>query len=196
MPYPKNELPVVAFASLQEWSAWLHTQPTTSKGLWLKLSKAGSGARSLTKQQAIDEALCYGWIDGQLKSYDDRHWLVRFTPRRPGSRWSQVNRDRALELIALGRMTPRGLEEIERARRDGRWDAAYPPQSKATVPPDLQRALEADPAAQRHFEQLDSRNRYAILYRIEDAKKPGTRAQRIEKFVEMLSRGDTIHPTK
>jgi uncharacterized protein YdeI (YjbR/CyaY-like superfamily) len=186
----------MTFVSLERWNAWLDAQPATSNGLWLKLAKAGAGEPSLTKQEAIDGALCHGWIDGQLRPYDDRHWLVRFTPRRRGSRWSQVNRDRALELIELGRMRPRGLDEIERARRDGRWKAAYPSQSKAKVPPDLQRALDADAAARRHFEQLDSRNRYAILYRIEDAKKPETRAQRIAKFVAMLSQGQTIHPKK
>ena len=198
MPEKKDTLPVVGFSSIEEWNAWLDAQPRTSSGVWLKLEKAASrkGRASLSRQEAIDGALCNGWIDGQLRPYDDAHWLVRFTPRRRASKWSQVNRDRALELTGLGRMTAAGLNEIERARRDGRWDAAYAPQSKATVPPDLQAALEANPAAKRHFELLDSRNRYAVLYRVHEAKKPETRGQRIARFVDMLSRGESIHPPK
>jgi uncharacterized protein YdeI (YjbR/CyaY-like superfamily) len=196
MPEKKDTLPVIGFSSIEEWNAWLDAQPRTSSGVWLKLGKAASRRASLSRQEAIDGALCHGWIDGQLKPYDDAHWLVRFTPRRRASKWSQVNRDRALELMGLGRMTAAGLDEVERARRDGRWDAAYAPQSKATVPPDLQAALDANPAAQRHFDHLDSRNRYAVLYRVHEAKKSETRAQRIARFVDMLSRGESIYPPK
>jgi uncharacterized protein YdeI (YjbR/CyaY-like superfamily) len=190
----KASLSVLAFASCAEWEAWLEVEPSMSKGVWLKLAKATSGIPSISKQEAIDGALCHGWIDGQLDKFDADHWLVRFTPRRPKGKWSQANRERALALIKLGRMQPAGMREIEQARRDGRWDAAYAPQSTATVPADLQSALDRKPAAKRRFEQLDSRNRYAILYRVHDAKKPETRAQRIEKYVTMLARGETIHP--
>jgi uncharacterized protein YdeI (YjbR/CyaY-like superfamily) len=192
----RSDLLVLAFASLAEWTAWLEAQPSASKGVWLKLAKAASGMPSISKQEAIDGALCHGWIDGQLDKFDANHWLVRFTPRRRKGKWSRINRERALALIELGRMRPAGLREIEEAKRDGRWDAAYAPQSNATVPQDLQSALDRKPAAKRHFDQLDSHNRYAILYRIHDAKKPETRAQRIEKYVTMLSRGETIHPKR
>jgi uncharacterized protein YdeI (YjbR/CyaY-like superfamily) len=192
----KTGLPVLAFASSAEWEAWLEAQPTTSKGVWLKLAKAASGIPSVSKQEAIDGALCHGWIDGQLDKFDADHWLIRFTPRRPNGRWSQDNRERTLALIKLGRMRPAGMRAIEQAKRAGLWEAAYAPQSRATVPEDLQSVLDRSPRAKRHFDQLDGRNRYAILYRVQDAKKPETRAQRIEKYVAMLARGETIYPTK
>ena len=195
-PKTKIDLPVLAFASSAEWEAWLAAQPDTSKGVWLKLAEAASGIPSVSKQEAIDGALCHGWIDGQLDKFDADHWLIRFTPRRPNGVWSRINRERALVLIELGRMRPAGLKEIERAKHDGRWEAAYAQQSKATVPDDLQSALDRKPAAKRHFEKLDSHNRYAILYRVQGAKKPETRAQRIEKYVTMLARGETIYPKK
>jgi len=195
-PNIKTGLPVLAFASSAEWERWLETQPTTSKGVWLKLAKAGSAIPSVSKQEAIDGALCHGWIDGQLDKFDANHWLIRFTPRRPKGKWSQANRERALALIELDRMRPAGMMAIEQAKRDGRWESAYAPQSKATVPDDLQAALDRNPHAKRQFSQLDSHNRYAILYRVQDAKKPETRARRIEKYVAMLARGETIYPTK
>ena len=196
LPNTKAGLPICAFASSAAWEAWLDAQPAASKGVWLKLAKAASGVASVSKQEAVDCALCRGWIDGQLDKFDADHWLVRFTPRLPKSKWSQANRERALVLIRLGRMRPAGMRAIEEAKRDGRWEAAYAPQSTATVPEDLQSALDRSPAAKRRFDQLDSRNRYAILYRIHDAKKTETRVQRIEKYVAMLARGETIHPTK
>ena len=189
-------LPVLAFADAAAWEAWLAAQPPGSKGVWLKLAKKGSGIASVSKAQAIDAALCHGWIDGQLQPYDDRAWLVRFTPRKPRSKWSEVNRKRAQELIAEGRMSPAGLAEIEAARSDGRWSQAYAPQRTAEVPADLQSALDAAPAARKLFGELDGANRYAILYRIHDAKKPETRAARIARFVDMLNRGETIHPRR
>jgi uncharacterized protein YdeI (YjbR/CyaY-like superfamily) len=192
----KSGLPLLAFASSSEWEAWLEAQPTTSKGVWVKLAKAASGLPSVSKQEAIDGALCRGWIDGQLDKFDTNHWLIRFTPRRRTGKWSQVNRERALALIELGRMRPTGMREIEQAKRDGRWEVAYAPQSKAAVPEDLQSALDRKPTAKRLFDRLDSRNRYAILYRVHDAKKPETRAQRIEKYVAMLARGEAIYPKK
>ena len=192
----RRQLPVRAFKSAAEWDAWLEAEPITSPGIWLKLAKSAAGIPSVTKQQAVDCALCHGWIDGQLKAFDVDYWLVRFTPRRPQSRWSRVNRERALELIKFGQMRPAGLREIQRAKRDGRWDKAYHPQSRATVPDDLRAALALSPKAKCHFDQLDSHNRYAIIYRIQDVKKPETRARRIERYVSMLARGDVIYPKK
>ncbi len=186
-------LPILAFKDAADWEAWLVAQPRSSKGLWLKLAKAASNIASVSKSEAIDGALCHGWIDGQLDKYDADYWLVRFTPRKPKGKWSAVNRARADELIALGRMAPAGLAEIASARADGRWDAAYAPQSRATVPDDLAIALEASPEALAFFETLGGANRYAILYRIGEAKKPETRISRITKFVEMCARGETVH---
>ena len=186
-------LPILAFPNAAAFDAWLAKQPAESPGLWLKLSKKGSGIPSVAKAEAIDAALCHGWIDGQLNPYDEKSWLVRFTPRRPGSKWSQVNARRAEELAAAGRMRPAGLAEMEAAKADGRWHAAYAPQSRAEVPPDLKAALDANPKAAAFFAGLKGANRYAILYRIGDAKRPETRARRIAAFVEMLARGETVH---
>jgi uncharacterized protein YdeI (YjbR/CyaY-like superfamily) len=148
----------------------------------------------VTYAEAVEAALCHGWIDGQKAKLDDARWLQRFTPRKRGSRWSRINRDKAEALIAAGRMRPAGLREIEAARADGRWDAAYDGQRTATVPEDLQRALDADPAARAAFDDLNSVNRYAILYRVQDAKRPETRARRIAQFTAMLARGEKLHP--
>ncbi|HZC45377.1 MAG TPA: YdeI/OmpD-associated family protein [Candidatus Acidoferrum sp.] len=194
-PKTRNELPVRAFASSAEWEEWLQAQPRTSKGVWLKLAKSASSIASVSERGAIDGALCHGWIDGQRDKFDADYWLVRFTPRRPKGKWSQLNRARALVLIKLGRMRAAGSREIEQAKIDGRWKAAYSPQSKANVPRDLKSALERNPGAKRYFERLDSHNRYAILHRVETAKKPETRADRIEKYVTMLRRGETIYPS-
>jgi uncharacterized protein YdeI (YjbR/CyaY-like superfamily) len=192
----KDGLPIDAFPSASAWEQWLAKQPRSSAGVWLKLAKKGSGAKSVTRQEAIDGALCYGWIDGQLQKYDERYWLVRFTPRSPRSKWSAVNQARVQELIAAGRVKPAGLDEVERAKADGRWEAAYPSQNKAAVPNDLQVALDAEPRAGSLFSKLDSANRYAILYRIHHAKTPEVRARRIADHVQMLARGETIHPLK
>jgi len=191
-----RDLPVIAFKSQQAWNAWLTSQPAQSKGLWLKLAKKSSGVASVSRQEAVDTALCHGWIDGQLDSFDDKYWLIRFTPRRSKSIWSEKNRARSLELIEMGRMRPAGLNEIERAKKDGRWNAAYAGQSTAQVPDDLRTALEKRGKAKKFFETLDSRNRYAILHRIHTAKKTETRIARIEKFVTMLVEGKTIYPLK
>jgi uncharacterized protein YdeI (YjbR/CyaY-like superfamily) len=196
MANAKRDLPVIAFKSQQAWDAWLASQPAPSKGLWLKLAKKSSGIASVSRPEAIDTALCHGWIDGQLDSFDDNYWLIRFTPRQSTSRWSEKNRTRALELVALKRMQPAGLREIERAKKDGRWSVAYAPQSTAQVPDDLGAALAKNRKAQSFFETLDSANRYAILHRIHVAKKPETRVARIEKYVAMLIEGKTIHPPK
>jgi uncharacterized protein YdeI (YjbR/CyaY-like superfamily) len=156
--------------------------------------KKNSGIESISHAEALDVALCYGWIDGQAAKFDDNYWLQRFTPRRPRSKWSKINREKVKQLMEKGEMKPAGLQEVERARADGRWDAAYEAQSKATVPDDLQRELEKNDLAREFFATLDSRNRYAILYRIQDAKKPETRARRIEKYVAMLGEHKTIYP--
>src|SRR5882757_7524796 len=192
----KRDLPVIAFKSRQAWDAWLTSQPAQSNGLWLKLAKKSSGIASVSKLEAIDTALCHGWIDGQLDSFDDNYWLVRFTPRQSTSKWSEKNRARALQLVELKRMQPAGSNEIERAKKDGRWDAAYAPQSTAQVPDDLRAALARNKKAKGFFETLDGTNRYAILYRIHTAKKPETRMARIEKYVTMLIERKTIHPQK
>ena len=188
------EEPIVAFASRSEWEAWLAAQHDVSSGLWLKIAKKNTGLESVSYAQALDVALCYGWIDGQKRPFDDDHWLQRFTARKPRSRWSKVNRAKAIDLIEQGLMKPAGLQEIERAKADGRWDAAYDGQGAMTVPDDLRLALEGNDRARDFFATLDSRNRYAILYRVQDAKKPETRARRIEKYVAMLAEHQTLHP--
>ena len=186
-------LPVIAFSDADALDRWLEGQPESSPGVWIKFAKAASGIRSVTKPEAIDAALCHGWIDGQLDRYDDHHWLVRFTPRKSGSKWSQVNRSRATELLEAGRVRPRGLAHIEAAKADGRWEAAYAPASKAEVPADLQAALNENPEAAAFFKTLGGANRYAILYRIGAAKKPETRARKIAHFIAMLERHQTVH---
>lgn len=189
----KRDLPVLAFESQRAWEGWLDENAATSKGLWLKIAKKGSGIQSVSYPEALDAALCQGWIDGQKASFDERFWLQRFTPRKPRSSWSKVNRQKVTELVQRGKMKPRGLEEVERAKRDGRWDAAYDAQSAATVPDDLRRRLDDNPQASAFFATLDSRNRYAILHRIQEAKKPETRVRRIEKYVAMLSEHEKLY---
>ncbi|SFJ94934.1 Uncharacterized conserved protein YdeI, YjbR/CyaY-like superfamily, DUF1801 family [Bradyrhizobium sp. Gha] len=174
----------------------MSAEPRTSAGCWLKLSRAGAARTTITKQDAIEAALCCGWIDGQLAPFDDAHFLVRMTPRRRGSRWSQKNRDAADQLLAQGRIRPAGLAEIEAAKADGRWAGAYASQGKAEVPADLVAALTRNKSAAAFFEDLDRANRYSIIYRVNDAKRPETRAERITKFVAMLARGETLHPRK
>jgi uncharacterized protein YdeI (YjbR/CyaY-like superfamily) len=191
-----KELQVLAFGDLACWEAWLEAQGASSPGLWLKFSKAGATGPTLSKVEAIEAALCHGWIDGQLAKFDEHYFLVRFTPRRQRSRWSAINRGTAQRLIEAGRMSEAGRREIEAAKADGRWEAAYASQSKAEPPPDLLDALAANPVAQRIFGGLDSANRYAVIYRVQDAKKPETRARRIAQYVDMLARGETIHPRK
>jgi len=194
MPKAPRDLPVIAFKSMQAFDAWLTSQPQDCPGLWLKIAKKSSGIASISRDEAVDAALCHGWIDGQLDKFDDAYWLIRFTPRQSTSKWSEKNRARVLELVALGRVRAAGLSQIERAKKDGRWDAAYAGQSTAEVPDDLRLALSKSKKAASFFETLDSKNRFSILYRIHDAKKPETRAARIEKFVAMLAAGDTLYP--
>jgi uncharacterized protein YdeI (YjbR/CyaY-like superfamily) len=184
--------PLLELPDREAWADWLAEHGTSSSGVWLKLARKG-GERSLTYAEALDVALCHGWIDGQKGKIDERHWRQRFTPRTARSRWSKRNRDRAEQLIAQGEMAPAGLREVEAARADGRWEAAYDSPATAEVPPDLQAALDADPAAREFFAGLDRANRYAFLYRLQEARRPETRARRLEKFLAMLREGRRIH---
>ncbi|HEX4807050.1 MAG TPA: YdeI/OmpD-associated family protein [Conexibacter sp.] len=187
------ELPILPFASAAAWAAWLEAEHARAAGVWLQLAKKDSGIATVTYAEALDVALCFGWIDGQVRRFDAAFYLQRFTPRKRGSRWSKINVGHAERLIAAGRMRPAGLAQVEAARADGRWQDAYHGQRSAAVPPDLQAALDANPAAAAFFATLRGANRYAILYRVQDAKRPQTRARRIERFVTMLARGETLH---
>lgn len=189
----RSGLPIWLFKDQAAFDRWLSGEPRASKGLWLRLAKKGSKLVSLSKSEAIDAALCHGWIDGQLDKYDDASWIVRFTPRKRSSKWSDVNRARAGELIEAECMRPGGLAEIQSAKADGRWAAAYAPASRAEVPADLQVALKKSPAAASFFVTLTGANRYAILYRIGSVKQPETRSRRIAEFVGMLERGETVY---
>jgi uncharacterized protein YdeI (YjbR/CyaY-like superfamily) len=189
----RGGLPVLAFRNGAGFEVWLGDQPAGAAGAWLKLPKKSASAPGMTKAEAVDAALCYGWIDGQLDKYDEQYFLVRFTPRKIRSMWSQVNKKRAMQLLAEGRMRKSGLAQIDAAKIDGRWDAAYAPASSAKVPSDLQDALDANPQAAQFFATLKGANRYAILYRIGSVKRPETRAKKIADFVAMLERGETIH---
>ena len=183
----KDDLPIIPFPSSAAWVKWLEGNHASSEGVWLKIAKKASGITTITIQDAIEAALCFGWIDGQRQSFDEHWFLQRFTPRRPNSRWSQINRDKVVSLIARGHMRPAGLREIERAKADGRWDAAYPSPSKIEVPEDLRQALDADPRAAEAFEALNAASRYSILYRVHHTKAPAARAHRIEQVVAMLT---------
>lgn len=181
------------FTGRDEFRAWLAAHHATSDGIWTKFAKKGSGVTSLTYAEALDAALCFGWIDGQVRRIDETYYAQRWTPRRARSPWSKRNREKVAALIAAGEMQPAGLAEIERAKADGRWDRAYDGPAAATVPDDLQAALDASPRAAATFATLTSANRYAILYRLHEARKPETRQRRLEKFVGMLERGETPH---
>jgi uncharacterized protein YdeI (YjbR/CyaY-like superfamily) len=187
-------LPKIAFPSPAEWEEWLDDNHAASDGVWLKMAKKEAGIESVRYPEVLESALCFGWIDGRREALDERYFLQRFTPRRSRSKWSRINRETAERLIAGGRMRPAGLAEVERAKADGRWEAAYEGQKTATVPEDLRRELDARPTAKAFFAALTSQNRYAILYRLQDAKKPETRARRLAKFVAMLEAGETIYP--
>ena len=192
----KDDVPTLAFASARALDEWLARHHSTAAGVWMKLAKKGAGVASVTYAEAIEVALTWGWIDGQKRPHDDRHWLQKLTPRRAGSLWSKINRDKASALIAAGKMQPPGLAEVERARRDGRWDGAYDGARSATVPDDLAAALDRNARAKKRFATLDAANRYAILWRVQTAKKPETRARRIADLVAMLARGEVLHPER
>lgn len=189
-----NRLPTLLFETQQDWEVWLEAHHAVAPGVWLQIAKKATGKPSVSYAEALDSAICYGWIDGQKAGLDDAHWLQKFTPRRAKSGWSRVNCEKATALIAAGRMQPAGQRQVDLAQADGRWEAAYDSQSRIAVPEDLQLELDVRPEAKAFFETLDSRNRYAILYRIQTAKKAETRAGRIRKFVEMLGRGQKIYP--
>jgi uncharacterized protein YdeI (YjbR/CyaY-like superfamily) len=189
-----TELPILLFETPAAWAAWLAESHAAAPGLWLRLAKKTADLNSITYSEALEEALCYGWIDGQKKSYDDQSWLQKFTPRSPQSIWSKVNRQKAEQLIGSGRMKPAGLAAIERARQNGRWDAAYDSATTATVPADFQAELDKNPQAAAFFATLNGTNRYAILFRIQTAKKAETRTRRIQQFIGMLARGEKLYP--
>jgi uncharacterized protein YdeI (YjbR/CyaY-like superfamily) len=188
----KAEQPVLFFATQAELDAWMDEHAEESDGIWLKFAKKASGIKSVVYAEAVEIALCHGWIDGQVKRFDDHHYLQRFTPRRVRSKWSKINREKAEKLVTEGRMRPRGLREVDRAKEDGRWHDAYGSSTTATVPDDFQAALDAEPAAAEFFENLGSTKRYSFLYRIDDAKRPETRAKRIAEYVALLREGKTL----
>lgn len=194
MALSKDVLPTRSFATLKAWNTWLARNHAISQGLWIRLAKVGARPRTLTYGEAVEVALCYGWIDSQAASdVEEGFWLQRFTPRRPRSKWSQINRQKAEALIKAGRMHDAGLSAIAAAREDGRWEAAYASQKTIEVPADLLAALDLNARAKAFFATLDSKSRFAVLYRIHDARKPETRARRIEKFVTMLANHETLH---
>jgi uncharacterized protein YdeI (YjbR/CyaY-like superfamily) len=188
-----DDLPILLFSGPADLEAWLEDNAATSPGVWLKIAKKGAPEPSVTYAEALELALCFGWIDSQKRGLDDTHFLQRFTPRRPRGRWSRINREKAEALEAAGALRPAGAAEVAAAKADGRWDAAYEGQRTAQVPDDLRRELDANPAAAAAFADLDSANRYAITYRLAEAKKPETRERRLRKFVAMLERGEKIH---
>ena len=185
-------LPAIVFASDAEWEAWLEENHARAGGVWVKIAKKGSGIESVRYPEVLDTALCFGWIDGRREALDGDWFLQRYTPRRARSRWSRINRDKVERLTAEGRMRPAGLAEVERAKADGRWEAAYASQQYATVPEDLQRELDKRPEAAAFFAGLNGQNRFAILYRLHDAKRPETRARRLAQFVAKLEAGESI----
>ena len=187
------DIPIVPFADQVAWNKWLDKHHTTSVGIWIRIAKKGSGIPSVSHPEALDVALCYGWIDSQRKGYDEKTFIQKFTPRGARSIWSVINRNKAVALLESGKMMPAGISEMERAKKDGRWDAAYASQATIEIPPDLQAALDAKPRAARFFATLTSQNRYAILFRVHNAKRAETRARRIADFVAMLERHETIH---
>jgi uncharacterized protein YdeI (YjbR/CyaY-like superfamily) len=190
-PLP-TDVPIKLFRSAAAWEKWL-ADHAAEKGLWLKIAKKGQGVATVTYPEAVEVALCHGWIDGLKRACDEQYFLQRFTPRKPRSLWSKINVEKAERLIAEGRMADAGLREVEAARADGRWDAAYASASRMEVPPELAAALQANGKARAFFEQLDRTNRYAFCWRVHTARKAETRAARVEKFVAMLERGEKIH---
>jgi uncharacterized protein YdeI (YjbR/CyaY-like superfamily) len=189
-----SDVATLQFACRDDWESWLEANHAIAADAWLRLAKKGSALPSVTYAEALETALCYGWIDAQKKGESDGAWLQRFTPRRPKSIWSKVNREKATALMNAGRMKPAGLEQVQRAKKDGRWDTAYDSPSRAEVPADLQAALNRNARARAFFATLDRANRYAVLFRVQTAKKPETRARRIQQFVAMLARKEKLHP--
>jgi uncharacterized protein YdeI (YjbR/CyaY-like superfamily) len=192
-----NGLPILAFPTEEHWRQWLRrNHEQCEEGLWVKLAKKGAGVDSISYEQARDAALAHGWIDGLKAAFDTQFYGIRFTPRRSRSKWSKINCEIAEKLIAAGEMTAAGLAQVQAARKDGRWDAAYAGAATIELHPELERALQANPAARKFFATVSAANRYAVLYNVQDAKRPETRARRIEKFVAMLARGEVVHPER
>jgi uncharacterized protein YdeI (YjbR/CyaY-like superfamily) len=189
---PTDVLPTLQMPDRAAWERWLSEHHSSVAGVWLKLAKKGSPVPTVTQAEALEEAICFGWIDGQVGRYDEHFYLQRFTPRRPRSKWSAINRERAQRLIAAGRMKPAGLREYQAAQADGRLDEAYEPQSRATVPSDFQAALDQSPKASQFFLTLTGSDRYAFLYRLHHVKDPRRRAQRIADYIDRLSQGRTL----
>ena len=190
---PRPELPILEFASEPDWERWLEDNHAASPGVWLSFAKRGAPTPTVTHAQALDTAICFGWIDGQVRRLSDTHYLQRFTPRGPRSRWSQINCGKAEALIAAGRMRDAGRAQVAAAQSDGRWDAAYEPSSRATVPDDFQRALDAEPTAGEFFETLTGMRRYAFLHRLHHVKTPEGRRRRIAGYIELLREGRTLN---
>jgi uncharacterized protein YdeI (YjbR/CyaY-like superfamily) len=191
-----DKIPLLSFSNAAAFKRWLAAQPLNSQGAWLKFAKKGAAKATLNKSDAIDLALAYGWIDGQLGRVDEFYFKARFTPRKPKSTWSKINCERVKRLIASGQMTQQGLAQVDAAKADGRWEGAYPSQSKAIPHADLQVALDGDPGARKVFDTLDSANRYAIIYRVHQAKTAEKREAKIAELMAMLRRGETIHPRR
>jgi uncharacterized protein YdeI (YjbR/CyaY-like superfamily) len=183
-----------AFPSANDWEQWLAKNWQLTEGIWLQIYKKDSAVATITYKEALDVALCWGWIDGQKRSHDEHSWLQRFSPRRKRSVWSQINTGHIARLTQEGRMQEPGLKEVEAAKADGRWDVAYAPQSSAEIPDDFQDALDTNPQAEAFFATLNKVNRYALIYRIQSVKRPETRQKKIALFIEMLAKGETIHP--
>lgn len=186
-------MPIIAFKSQKDWANWLAKNHAKSSGIWLRLFKKNSGVASVTYAEALDEALCYGWIDGQLDKYDEKSWLRKFTPRRPQSVWSKRNSEHVNRLIEAGKMKPAGFKEVEAAKADGRWGRAYDSPRAMQIPADFRKELAKDKKAQAFFETLNKANTYAIAWRLQTAKRPETRAKRLQAILEMLKRGEKLH---
>lgn len=189
----KDGKPILQLASPEEWEAWLDAEHASSDGVWLKFAKKGSGVTTVVYAEALDVALCFGWIDSQVMTLDERFYLQKFTPRRSRSKWSKINVEKIEALTTAGRMRPAGLEQVELAKADGRWNAAYSSPANMTEPPDLKKALNASPKAAEFWARLNKSNRYAVIYQLEDAKKPETRERRLAKFIGMLERGEKLY---
>jgi uncharacterized protein YdeI (YjbR/CyaY-like superfamily) len=189
----KDGRPILQLASSEEWEVWLDRQHATSDGVWLKFAKKGSGVTTVVYAEALDVALCFGWIDSQVSALDEQFYLQKFTPRRSRSKWSKINVEKIEALTKEGRMRPAGLEQVELAKADGRWDAAYSSSTNVTEPADLKKALKANARAAEFYATLNKSNRYAIIYQLEDAKKPETRERRLAKFIGMLERGEKLY---
>lgn len=191
MTTPKPE--ILSFKTTSEFEKWLKKNHSLHKGIWLRFFRKDSGVKTITYEEAINAALCYGWIDGQANKYDEQSWLQKFTPRRPKSVWAQRNKDRVKKLIKDGKMKPAGLEEVARAKADGRWIKAYAPPSKMKIPPDFLEAIAKHKKAKEFFETLNKTNRYSIAWRLDTAKKNETRQRRMKNIIDMLTRGERFH---